>query len=340
LIPVSSSDSPRTSSDSAEQWLARRDRGLSPAEQDAYLQWLREDPRRGLEIARLEKTWQRLDALRRWQPVHSPRPNPDLLAPARRFSWQRPTLFAVAAAVVLLFVLCYESPQPAENRSAVLHPGPERQTLSDGSLVELNAGAEIEVNFTDAQRSVRLLRGEAHFAVAKDPARPFVVTAAAYQVRAVGTAFSVDVNEATLAVLVTEGKVQLDELHAIAHDQVALRPLSPLVAGQKAVVQLHETHASGDRFHVSELTPAEIETALSWQRMRLEFTGLPLRDVIREFNRYNSRKLVIEDADTGNLIIAGSFRADNVETFVRLLDAAFGIEARSRGTELVLVRRR
>ena len=29
----------------ATAWLARRDRTLTAAEQDAYLQWLREDPR-------------------------------------------------------------------------------------------------------------------------------------------------------------------------------------------------------------------------------------------------------------------------------------------------------
>ena len=50
----------RTIDDEASRWLARRDRGLSAREQDAYLQWLREDDRHATAVARAEATLRRI----------------------------------------------------------------------------------------------------------------------------------------------------------------------------------------------------------------------------------------------------------------------------------------
>ena len=67
--------------------------------------------------------------------------------------------------------------------TVVYHPetastNDEVRTLADGSVVELNKGAEIAVDFSGAERHIRLLRGEAHFTVEPDPSRPFVVSVA------------------------------------------------------------------------------------------------------------------------------------------------------------------
>lgn len=328
----------------AAQWLARRDRGLSAAEQDAYLQWLQEDPEHGAALARLELTWRMLDPLRQWRPEHSPQPNPDLLAPrsrARR-TWPVWTGALAAAAAVALAAVVWWSPaaRPEAHRAAVIHPGPERMALEDGSVVELNAGAKVEVNFTAQERHVRLVRGEALFTVAKNPARPFIVNAEKVAVRAVGTAFSVQLDRAEVSVLVTEGKVRLDELGGERGTDGSAREISHLVAGQQAVVSTTGKNGSVGSCQVREFSPAEIERALAWQGLRLEFVDMPLRDVVAEFNRYNMRKLVVGDAATGSILVGGNFRADNLDSFVRLLDLGFGVTSSPRGQEIVLWRRR
>lgn len=68
----------------AATWLARHDRGLTAAEQDAFLEWLRADPRHRSAWQRLDRTWSALDALAAWQTADDARPNPDLLARRRR----------------------------------------------------------------------------------------------------------------------------------------------------------------------------------------------------------------------------------------------------------------
>ena len=133
--------------------------------------------------------------------------------------------------------------------------------------------------------------------------------------------------------------MRLDEVHSLDDASVTSREVSQLVAGQVAVIRTAAVDRSAAVAEVRELTPDEIAQALAWQTMRLEFNNLPLRDVVAEFNRYNSRKLLIEDRDTGDILVGGSFRADNVEPFVRLMDLGFGVTSTARGRDVVLRRR-
>jgi transmembrane sensor len=336
----------------ASEWLARRDRGLTPAQQDAFLKWLRDDPRNGAAIARLERTWAFMDRLSRWRPEHSSRPNPDLLArPMGRRLWFTAGSLAAAAALVLGAILWHtHSSLAAQRHRTILHPGPERLVLDDGSIVELNAGAKVDVKFSPAERRVRLVRGEAHFSVAKDPSRPFVVGADQFAVCAVGTAFNVSMDRESVSVLVTEGRVRIDDASPQDGGPPAQpRVLSQLVEGQRAVIQIAAARPSVSsapaaaapaappaRVTVSEVTPAEIAKALSWEGMRIEFIDMPLGDVAAEFNRYNRRKLVVADSATAAILVGGDFRVDNVDAFVRLLGSSFGVSATPDGDRTIL----
>jgi len=325
--------------EAAAQWLARCDRGLTAAEQDAYLQWLHERPDHGAAVARLQRAWKRLEALRDWRPANGITPNPDLLAPPRkrRRRWWWPTTLAAAAALAIAATAVWFTPAGhAPEPGAIVHPGPRHLTLEDGSLVELNAEAQVEVHYTAARRAVRLARGEAHFVVAKNPARPFVVEADGYAVKAVGTAFDVNLGAKTVAVLVTEGKVQFDEP---GRGGAARRELAKAVAGQLVTAMRAADAAGPSTVAIRELSPTEVEAALAWRSIRLEFADVPLRKVAAEFNRYNTRKLIVEDEATGAIRVGGNFRADNLEALVRVLDLGFGIGAERRGEDYVLRRR-
>ena len=229
----------------AAQWIARRDRGLSAAEQDDYMAWLRADPRHAAAIARHAAVLERMMGLGAWQPELSAEPNPDLFAPPARRPWRvLAPVWALAAALVLgLFVWQSASPPAPTPQKTFLRVN-ERQALADGSVVELKDGSRLDLQFTPGERRVRLT-GEAHFTVAKNPARPFIVEALGVEVRAVGTAFNVRVDAASVEVLVTEGKVRVDEPARLAAmsapTPTAPAPAEPevfLTAGQQVVVPL------------------------------------------------------------------------------------------------------
>ena len=144
----------------------------------------------------------------------------------------------------------------------------------------------------DIGSMMRKVCAKALFMIAKNSERPFIVEAGEVTVRAVGTVFCVELGQTNVAVLVTEGRVRLDQTPTNL-ETTAVSPgvLPELVAGQQAIVTT-AVIANGPQpgtVQVNEITPAEIERALAWQRIRLEFLGLPLGDVVAELNRYNRR---------------------------------------------------
>ena len=321
-----------TPDDAASQWLAKRDRGLTPAEQDAYLQWLRADPRHAEAMTRHAATLERMMNLGEWQPALSAEPNPDLFAPLPR---RRPWLawsgtLAAAAAVAVALVAWWPQPQPETVAPKSHLRVNERQALVDGSLVELKDGTRFEVLFTESERRLRLIEGEAHFTVARNPDRPFIVDAGGVAVRAVGTAFNVRLSADNVEVLVTHGRVQVDAPTATA--------LPELTMGERATVSLA---AVSEAVQLARLSPVQVREELAWQAPRLQFYETPLADAVAEFNRHSGgRRLVLRSSALGAVPIGGTFRVDNVEGFVRLLDITLDIRGEERSGEIILDRAR
>ena len=312
----------------ASAWLARRDRGFTAAEQDGYLQWLQEDPRHGAAIARIEASWRMLDQLQEWRPAHSDRPNPDLLAVRPRFrTWRWLAPLAVAAALGLGFVAFEPRVQTlfgSQELTQVVRLS-EMRTLPDGTVVELNKGAEIAVDYSDTERRVRLLQGEAHFTVAKKGLEwPFIVTAGDVSVRAVGTVFNVRMQADAVDVLVTEGKVRIDPPASSDPGFPLVLNARMLEAGQRVSVNLAEPAPTPPT--VVDATPAEIEETLNWQGLRLVFRETPMAQAIEQFNRHGSTTFVIADRELASIRIEGNFRADNVAAFVRLLEKSYEVQ--------------
>lgn len=326
-------DEPRIDHAAAE-WLIRRDRGLTAAEQDEFFQWLAADPRHGEWFARHQRTWKEFNLVAQWRPEHSAEPNPDLLAKPRARSrwltWGAP--LAAAAALALAFVGWWKfQAAPFAPPTAVATVSQNTRVLEDGSTVELRGESEISVNFTPGERRVALVRGEAFFTVATNPARPFIVRANGVDVRAVGTAFNVRVDPQAVEVLVTEGKVHVTPPPLLATRDAA--PEIPLVeAGHRAVVPTQPAAPP----EVAAVTDEDIARTLAWQPRLLDFDSTPLAQVIAEFNLRNRTQLAIGDGSLANLPIFATFRSDNVEGFVRLLEANGSVRVERRGDTIVL----
>jgi transmembrane sensor len=201
--------------------------------------------------------------------------------------------------------------------------------LADGSRITLNTDSLIRVALTDAERHVELGQGEAFFEISKDAARPFVVRAGSKRVVAVGTKFSVRREGNEVQVVVTEGKVRVEN-HKLSHgyrpdgsDDVFLTPGSIARADDSGVL-------------VQRKTLSEAEQRLTWRTGLLMFRDQTLGDAAAEFNRYNLRKIVVREPSIAALKIEGNFRATNVEAFVRLLESAFPVRAERQADQIVV----
>jgi transmembrane sensor len=91
---------------------------------------------------------------------------------------------------------------------------------------------------------------------------------------------------------------------------------------------------------VETLAPHDINRLLAWQTRRLVFDALPLSDVVERFNRHRASRggprLVLTDRNLGEMRISGHFRADNITTFVELLQQSFGVSVETRGDQILL----
>ena len=232
---------------------------------------------------------------------------PGMLAP-------RKVLLSAAAVVILTTAIGFGWigwPHDSSYRTAVGRV--EAVPIKDGSIVTLNTDSGIRVAVTETERRVDLEKGEAFFEIAKDPKRPFVVQAGAARIIAVGTKFSVRREGDDVRVIVTEGRVRVEHAGPRQRAQTTLISAgSVALAGESGVL-------------VEDRALAEVEDRLSWRHGFVIFHETPLADAVAEFNRYNTRQIVIANRALESIRIGGTFRTENVEAFVRLLSEGFPI---------------
>ena len=218
-------------------------------------------------------------------------------------------------------------------------------SLEDGSLVELNARSRLRVRFTEKLRSVELLEGQALFTVAKNAARPFVVTTSNTSVRAVGTQFDVYRKHTGTTVTVVEGRVAVNPTQKAPRSSVEQQRMqnSSRAARDVQRAQQELLVAAGEQVTVTPVKvarPAPVDTAVvtAWTEKRLIFESTPLSEVVEEFNRYNRRQLVIRDPELLDFHVSGIFPSTDSSRMVEFLRQRFGVTMSSSGNQIELSR--
>ena len=156
--------------------------------------------------------------------------------------------------------------------------------------------------------------------------------------RAVGTVFNVRLADRAVEVLVTEGRVKVNREPPAATSGGSVAEVM-LAAGEQTAVPLAVDAVQAAPV-VVPATSEQISQSLAWQTPRLQFWETPLAEAVAEFNRLNRFQIVIGDAELGGRLIGGTFRPDNVEGFVRLLETTLDVRSDRRGDHETVLRRR
>jgi transmembrane sensor len=262
----------------------------------------------------------------------------------RRHRRRRQALAGAGAAALLCVTGWVWQTQWAATRSdagrtasSLVVASPRKEVLPDGSVVELRGEARIASDFSGRERSISLLQGTAYFEVAKDPNRPFVVRMGRVAVRAVGTAFALELAaNHDLSVLVTEGRVGVHVLPAA--DPLAAAPLQDAIVSLDAgkAVSLPVAEQLKDIPVVRSVNDEELRTRTSWRIPRLEFSSTPLRDVVALMNRHNARKVILGDTTVGLVRVSGILSADKVDALAEMLETEFHVRVEHHPEKIVL----
>ncbi len=321
-----------STNDEAASWAVRLDGArLSAEEQREFDEWLAASPSHQGALLRAQAVWASLGNQSARASLGEPSPEESIAVPGKqRTSVRSPHRRAfrglqAAAAVVAGVAVLLLGYRALEARRDVYETGVgevRRIALEDGSAITLNSNSAASVHFEKNLRAVTLRRGEGLFEVAKDKARPFVVSTGGVSVRAVGTAFAVRALADEITVTVTEGVIEVTRPEDAPHR---------VSVNQKAEIRPHR------EITVRSEDAAEAGRQLSWREGVLSFSGESLAEAVREVNRYSRRQVEVSDPELARRPVIGIFRAGDVDAFARSTAVALGAQTQVDGEVIRLV---
>ncbi len=241
----------------------------------------------------------------------------------RRRSRRRRLITGGAAVLAFAGALLWAVPY-VRDTATVETVAARRQTLAlaDGSQADLNARTSLRTDFRYGRRIVRLDRGEAFFAVARDPAHPFLVETPAGTVRVTGTKFNVRLADTgATEVTLLEGSVTVDLAPSPQSPAPSAQPPAPssqpLAPGQ----QFDTAHAV-----VRDLTPVALENVTAWRTGRLALDGLTLAEAAERLSAYHGRSIQVAPA-VATLHPGGSLLLEDLATALEALSATLPIQS-------------
>lgn len=281
--------------EAAAEWFAIQRRGpMSLDEREAFDLW-RADPRHQAALNRMHELWGETSSLKG---ANLPIPN------TRRNRLISAGIAASLIAGVAVGSYVYSSRQATA--PIVTGIGEQRsQTLSDGSIVAVNVDSHIRYDTSPAIRRVRLDEGEATFIVKKEAARPFLVVAADYEVRAIGTAFNVRHRNGMVHVAVKEGIVEVHRKDGYE------RPVR-LLAGQRLSLK------PGATLRETKLDTVDTRTVDEWRQRVLSYENTPVTTVAEDLNRFFEKPIVVDPSLAQSRVTIRLIIDDRQDTLTRL----------------------
>ncbi|WP_254701387.1 FecR family protein [Neorhizobium galegae] len=196
----------------------------------------------------------------------------------------------------------------------------QRIELDDGSVVTLDTDSAIQVRYSQTERRIVLLRGEAFFDVAPNPAHPFVVSGNETQAIALGTHYAVRVGERD-EVMVEEGHVAVTS------------------GSQRAVLDAGGTAHLGADGRLATGS-GDVANLTSWRSGKLVFSGRPLGEVLGLIGRYRHGSIMVLDDEAAQLQVSGVFAINDVDQAFEALEQSLPIRIIRLADWVTLVRSR
>ncbi len=222
------------------------------------------------------------------------------------FNWKK----AIAAAAVLVIILAggwWFLSTKSNQQHIIADIDGKEVLLEDGSKIYLRKGTSLDYpkNFKKNIRAVAL-SGHAFFEIAKNPEKPFMITAAETEVKVLGTSFSVNTIDKKVEVIVKTGRVQFTSLANPATNVV-------LTPGERAVF------VNGN-FSKQKNTDINFD---AWQTHQLVFSNTALEEVIKAINGYYQVHLRLKAKDRQQLsaaVVTTTFNNQSLESVIKELE--------------------
>lgn len=317
--------------EAAEWFLILLDEDLSEEHYLEWQTWLAKNDANQKAFSKAEECWENLDNvtdLPLAQEKTTVNRNKHTTSLLRRFAPIAATIF-VSLSIGLMTYRNIPAPLEITTYQTDLAEHKNIQ-LDDGSKVTLGAKSIINVQYSDIQRHVTLVRGEAVFDVAKNKARPFVVKIGKGTVTAIGTKFNIHSSRHNVIVTVLEGSVEVNPYLVTGINPDNDDIPHPIVPAGNAVSYRNNGYISG-------VVPVNTEAATSWEQGLLVRVDTPLPRVIADVNRYSLREIIIGDPSLNDIRFTGTVLNDGIDNWLRGLSVAYPIKVLDSGHGAILL---
>lgn len=265
--------------------------------------------------------------------------------------WVPLTMLAATATVALIGSWVLSSPEergtviatsasppdsPADTQLVTVLGESRTFLLADKSKATLGSDSLLVVGFDQAERNLRLHRGQARFDVAHE-ARPFVVHAGGGTITARGTVFDVAISaDHKVTVSLVRGAVDVVSPASRISDaggQVATVRLTP---GQATSFEEQSVPTIPIGMRRNSPAPASARVEADSSSAAQDFNEVRLADVLAAANRVSKVAIRLDNLALGERRISGHFRLDDADKLSRRLAMLLDLEVDRRGTEIVL----
>jgi len=189
------------------------------------------------------------------------------------------------------------SQEESMNKVIVSYGKKSMIVLSDGTKVWLNAGSQLiyPAVFINKDRKVTLM-GEAFFDVAKNPKRPFIVSASDVSVHVLGTRFDISAypEDKVVQTVLEEGKVNLVYLAKGILNREYVVEMKP-----NQMVEFNKTSGEASSAMV------DVSKYVSWKDGMLEFEKVDLGRALMQVERFYNIKIHLADPIIGTYKLSG-----------------------------------
>lgn len=286
----------------ARSWFARQQgQTLSEAEQQQLAEWLAANPLHQDAWRRVEEDWLAIDRYR-----HAL--NDELKKARRNRPGQHKAAFQLkrrAAAAALLLAVCipvlYQGMTGTTTYWNTLKGEQQQITLAGGSTLNLDTATRITVTQNWFTHHVQLHEGEIYLETASSDWHTLRVSAEHYEIRDIGTRFSVRYIPDQFMVEVAEGTVEVKK------------------QGQLVLLQAGEVLSiitGSNEWRLAALPAGDIA---HWRKGLLVFNAHRLHDVLHEIARYHTVQFDLTDPAIGEIQVSGRFKLDELDTNLQII---------------------
>ncbi|QFY62529.1 DUF4880 domain-containing protein (plasmid) [Rhizobium grahamii] len=300
--------------DEALNWLVRMEAGgtVEASERAEFEVWLNADAAHRTAWNEVRDVWSSPEVVTASRQLDAATPVTSVMSirrarPGRLKTWALPLAASLALIVGASHFAMQLFPRISSDYSTAA--GERREvTLPDGSLMVLNTGTAVDLDFSSGRRGVRIIQGEAWFDVVHDAAHPFHVVGDYGEVQVKGTAFSVEVEGDSDTAALQRGSV--DVVHRSVEGQTAR-----LVPGEMVIASKQS---------LSPVSEFDVDDRFAWLQGRIVIESQPFDAAIAKLERYFGGRVLVLNNRLRNIVVSGDYRTDRAETAIDGLTAAAG----------------